>query len=473
METKTLRGMDFILHENGSKKIDQGKLIQFLEANGFHQTQIEGKVNLVDISQNLAQETSIYEIIQFLRNMLELFDPEVCSVFLKNPGSFVGYQKLLSLKQIDIFSDRDTVNTSKFFFKNCYCEISKDLISVKEYELLDSPVWKKRIIKRSYEAPVDSSPGQFELFCQKITGGTEERFLAFQSWYGYLMHRNREKGENKAVILYDEKMGEGDTANGRTGKSLLGEVLSMVREVVPFDGKDLKKNSVFKNQRLTHTSDLLFYDDYSKGQNLENLYSILTTGIEVEKKGKPAFYIPRAKAPKLLITSNYYIPGDGGDSDLARRYEFEISNYFSRKYQPENEFGIRFFAESWPEEEWNKFFYFLFKCVQVYLVHGLIEAEPLSLHKNKLISSTCEEFEEFAEVYFLLNERLDKRELHKNFIEYYSDNHKDLSINQFTRWCKEYSHQKGYLFNDKSSGGNFYCWFFTNNSINETEDEKN
>src|SRR5690606_11670443 len=112
------------------------------------------------------------------------------------------------------------------------------------------------------------------------------------------------------------------------------------------------------HQRVNLTTEILFYDDFTKEVSFEIFYPLVTTGVEVEKKRKQAFFIPYDKSPKILISSNYLVRGTGGSSDIRRKFEFELSNYFNENHTPEDEFGNRFF-DDWNEEQWNEFYGFM------------------------------------------------------------------------------------------------------------------
>src|SRR5690606_35965421 len=120
---------------------------------------------------------------------------------------------------------------------------------------------------------------------------------------------------------------------------------------------------------------------------------------------------------KILITSNYPVKGPGGSSDIRRRHEFELSNYYDADFTPEMEFGNRFFGNSWEQEEWNKFFYFMMSCVQDYLRNGLIEVKPINLKTSKLIERSCQEFVQFANENVKFNVWQDKRDFEIRFKE--------------------------------------------------------
>ena len=448
-----------IQDENGKKKILQSRLVKFLEANGFNQVFIDGESSYIREENRVIRKISIIEIVGFLRQILEKDEyAEAYDVFAQSMTSFIGKAKLLLLKTVQPADDKDSRDLSRLFFKDCYCEITAESIEIKSYNALDITIWENRIVQRSFSEPDDNKIGQFEKFCTNITGNDPERFKALKSFLGYLLHRNKDRGENKAIILYDEMMGVGDRANGRTGKTLLGNAIEQCRELIFYDGKTTNYTGNFIYQRIKHSTDTVYYDDLPKNIDFDKFYSFLTTGIQVEKKYQQAFYIEGKDAPKLLISSNHYVKGDGGSSDLARRYEFEIVNYYDKDFMPEQEFGNRFFGNDWSIMEWSKFFRFMMECIQTYLTSGLVEAEPINLGKNKIIDSTSKEFLEFAEVYFIIDKKLEKRELLETFKEYFPL-WQDLSPHQFTKWCKTYARHKGIFYRDKPSGGDYYCWF--------------
>jgi len=289
---------------------------------------------------------------------------------------------------------------------------------------------------------------QFKEFCEILCKNDEKRLESLKTILGYLLHRNRERGEDRVVILYDEKMRENLLANGGTGKTLLAKALSYCRETVLFDGKNVKKGSWFKNQRIELSTEILVYDDLSKDISLEEFFNMTTTGIEVEKKRKQSFMIDYDKMPKILMSSNYYIKGPGGSSDARRRLEFEVANFFDDKSRPEDYFGNRFFGRDWDDNEWSRFYYFMMSCVKDYFQYGLMVPEGINLIKSKNLTDTTENFTEFADSYFELDSWLDKRKMLKDYNDYFDEK---ITSHQFTKWVKTYSGNKNLEFQDKSS----------------------
>jgi hypothetical protein len=434
--------------------ISHSKLIGFLNDEGFSKAKIDetNSILVKQVNNRIVRssEESIKTVLQ--QHLIKHSNDEVLEVFTKGIGSYVSKGKLDLLNQTELIDDRDAKDSSNFFFKNQFCNVSANGIQNLDYSDLKFVIWENKVIKRNFTASTEDKPGNFEIFCKNITFNDDERFLALKTILGYLLHRNKDVGESKAIILYDEKMGLNKQAHGGTGKTLLSQALKECRELEIFDGKEIKENSFFKNQRLSHTTDLMVYDDLKASVSFESFFPMITSGIEVEKKGKQAFYIEQDKAPKILISSNYIVKGPGGSSDSRRRHEFEIANYYNEESTPEMEFGSRFFNKDWTEEEWNKFYFFMMTCVMDYFTYGLIEAKPINLRKNRMIEGSCPEFIEFAKSHIPFNQWIDKRELVAVFQGFYTVV-EGLSSHTFTKWIKDYAVNLGCEYADKSTGG--------------------
>lgn len=440
----------------GKAKISHSRLIYFLEENGFMRLKLN-EINFVLVKKknNRLVETSIGEIVNFIKNyLIELKVLDVYEVFAKGLGSYISIAKLNLISLEELPNDRDNKFSSNFYFDNCYCNVTKEGISVLSYDNLPAVIWEKRVINKIYLKPENTQIGQFELFCRNITKDSEERFLALKTIIGFLLHRNREFGEMKAIIFYDENMSMNNFANGGTGKTLLSKAIDIFRDVESFDGKEIKNGSWFKNQRINLTTDVIVYDDLNKDISLESFYSVITSGIEVEKKRKDAFFIEFENSPKILITSNYPVKGPGGSSDVRRRHEFEIANYYDADFTPEIEFGNRFFDKYWGRDEWSKFFDFMMGCVQEYLKYGLLNAPEINLRKERIVDKSCKEFVEFADENIILNEWGDKRQFQQDFSNKYIK-FKDVTPHIFNKWIENYAISLGGLYETKSTGGNY------------------
>ena len=430
-------------------KISKYNLSLFLESYGVYKTNYLNEKILICISNGTIKETCIKDIRLFLRSYLESINEiEVLKVYMQNISNFVNSAFLDGLNYKHIDSDKDEKDTSSFYFNNVIAEICSNSVTIKGWVTQNKLIWKNRIINRNFNHKLGYT-GQFEIFCKNLSNNEDQRFQSLKTIIGYLLHRYNNPSLAKAVILIDEDISFDNVANGRRGKSLLCRGISMCREVTFMNGKSIKSNSNFKNQRITKTTDIVFYDDVRKDFDFESLYDTITSGIVVEKKHAAETFINPEDAPKTLISSNYIVKGTNGTSDTARRCEFEVSSYYSINKSPRDEFGNNMF-DDWDKDEWNLFYSFMASCVQEYLRHGLIEAKPINIRKNKLIANTDINFAKFYENNIIVDEWINKREL----LEHYNQTYNlDITSNAFTRMIKSAALLDKLEYVDKSSGG--------------------
>src|SRR5690606_8997682 len=151
--------------------------------------------------------------------------------------------------------------------------------------------------------------------------------------------------------------------------------------------------------------------------------------IEVERKRQAAFEIPFERSPKVLISSNHYVKGPGGSSDRRRRCEFELANYYSEKFTPEDDFGNLFFSQ-WDEDEWNRFYFFMMDSVQIFLKHGLIAGDNTKEKDRRLENLTSPIFLQAMKDLCPVNEWVDQR----MFLDLLRIEIPDLTAHTFTKW---------------------------------------
>jgi hypothetical protein len=197
---------------------------------------------------------------------------------------------------------------------------------------------------------------------------------------------------------------------------------------------------------------LLVFDDVKKNFNFEALFALITGGITLEYKGQDAIKLPVQKSPKILITTNYTIQGSGGSFD-ARKFEIEMSNYFSVDHTPMDEFGHMLF-DDWDDNQWKSYDNFMLYCLQFYLKHGLVKPNFKNLVLRKFINETSPEFYEFVtDGNIKPNVRYQKAVLYNNICEEYKDLKKWLSQKKLNTWIKKYADFKGYDFLDGNTNG--------------------
>lgn len=459
--------------EKGKTTIIQSKLNQFIEDSGFSKVKKEdGSIMYVKELGNVVYEVYDTDIIDFVKNYLKKIDDEdVFEAFSKGITGYLSPSKLKLLKTTELLNDRDTKDSSYFHFSNISCQVGAGYVKSTIIEDLPLKIWNKRLIDRPFYSLSPYKKSQFETFCFNLCGQDLERFLVLRTIIGYLLHRYQDPKNARAVILVDEKISFNGEANGGTGKTLLIKGIEHCRELVVMDGKNMKTKSWFKNQRIDFTTDVVFYDDVTADFNLEQLYSMITTGIPVEKKYKGEIFIKPEDAPKIVISSNYVVSGTGGNTDTRRRCDFEVSDHYGPDNTPFDEFGNRFF-EDWEHDEWNAFYSFMMGCVSTYLKNGLLIAEPINLKKNTLINSTSIEFYTFLKTNPIKHDKwLLKSEIKETFVKEFP-NQKNVSPHQFTKWMKLYAKDAQLIYKDRKAGEKYQFMLQSKDSGKEVKDGK-
>jgi hypothetical protein len=438
----------------GNLKIIHRKLLGYLEENGFAVMNIGGTSRLVRIVDNIIDDVDEGDLSRFISNYLESINElEVLNLFIQGVSAYLNKRKYEFLPKINWISDKDPKDCAYFYFKNSAVLVTKVKLELIPYTNLNHKIWQNRILNRDFN-DVPRGNGQFEDFCFKLSKEDPERLKALKTAIGYLMHRHNDQSVVKAIILLDENATNGGKTNGGTGKSLIFKALSQCLEAVLIDGKNMKRDSRFSNQRISHSSDIVCFDDVNTSFNLDMIYSMTTSGVVIEKKGKDECVLKPEDAPKILITTNYHLAGPGGSSDIRRRYQFEVPGYFSDKNTPKDEYGNLFFDE-WDENEWNIFDCFMIECVQLFLKEGLLEAKPLKLKVNKFTQLTSTEFHDFTLNGFLITGKwIEKKDLLQEFTDAYPDL-EDVSSNTLTRWVKKYAEENDLEYTDRKIGGKY------------------
>jgi hypothetical protein len=423
--------------EKGKVVLSPHKYKSFLQENKFFKFIPNGSNNFIfiKIERNLIEDTTSNKIKDFVLNYLEKIENIGMQPFdyMANSTKYFKDDYLNFLDTISVNIKEDTQEKCYLYYENCAVEVSKNEIKKIDYIDLDGFVWKNQVIGRNFE---DKDPTDciFEKFISKISGGEKQKFVSFCSLIGYLLHSYKTPANNKAVILNDEAISE--NPNGGSGKGIFCNAIGKMKKMVSIDGKQFGFDKSFAYQLVQADTQILLFDDVKKNFAFENLFSLITEGITIEKKNKDAIKIDVHKSPKIVITTNYPIGGIGGSFD-RRKLEYEFSSYFSSKHTPFDEFGTMLF--DWDKEEWMKFDNFMIQCVQIYLLKGLIVAESKNLDLKKFIKETSMEFADWCRDGAIDRDIIIyKSKKYTEFIEEFAD-FKNLTRKRFSQWTECYA----------------------------------
>ncbi len=424
---------DFWYFEKKKPKIDPLKYKWFLERSGFKKYFPFGaqKPIWVKIQSNIVSETSVEKIkdyvLDFLLDRNEFDVWRYCS----NYGNIFSENFLLMLESIELEILRDQKDTSFIAFKNGILKIKKDSAKLEEYVDVEGYIWNSQIINRNFQNQ-KSKDNDYRQFIINITHNEP---LPMECAIGYLLSGYKNKMNNKAIILNDEEIS--NNPEGGTGKGLFVQGIRQIRKVSILDGKSFDDKKNFAYQTVTPDTHVLVFDDVKKNFDFESKFSLVTEGITIERKNKDALKLSVEDSPKMLISTNYAIKGEGNSHD-RRRHELEIAQFYGKKLTPYDDFKRNLF-DDWSDDDFRAFDNYMVYCLQCYLTHGLIQQHNAkNLKKRKFIIETSMEFMQWVNDGQEFD-RTSKAEAFENFTNEYPDFKKWLNRKTFNIWVQKWA----------------------------------
>ena len=379
---------------------------------------------------------------------------------------FRSYLSMVS--SIDVKFNRDTAHESFIYYQNAVVKTTKDSIEVLDYSDVSDLIWTNQVIKRDIQIK-DESEGIFKTFIWKVSGENPDRYYTLKSVIGYLMHSYQNEAKPKAIIFNDEMISE-DIPNGGSGKGLIHRAIGHIKNIVIEDGKKFDAKSQFAYQKVNKDTQIFLMDDVPKHFNFESLFSIITEGMTIEKKGQDAYQIPFKESPKISITTNYTINGSGASHE-RRVFEVEIANYFNENLTPEMEFGHLFFTE-WGSKEWAHFDNFMIRCVQFFLKNGLVQSDKVNLKLRKFKNEVGTEFIEFMDQQKLDGLPKNRKEFRDEFNRQYPNVSKYNTPQKFNKKVKDYCDFHNISLSEEKFNG-IVCFYIGDQTAADVWDELN
>ena len=413
------------------------RFMQYLEFNNIYKFYPDDNSGTFLFVKNDKNFISVFEepkIKDFVLSDLRQRSHIDAFELMANTTSYFMSNYLSMVSSIDVKFNRDTANTSYIYYQNAVVKTTKDAIETLEYSQIDDLIWRNQVIKRDIELNAESE-GVFKTFIWKVSGENPERYYTLKSVIGYLMHSYQNEAKPKAIIFNDEMISE-DIPNGGSGKGLIHRAIGHIKNVVIEDGKKFDPKGQFAYQKVNKDTQIFLMDDVPKHFNFESLFSIITEGMTVEKKGQDAYQIPFKDSPKISITTNYTIQGSGASHE-RRVFEVEIANYFNEYHTPEMEFKHLFFSE-WDAAEWARFDNFMIRCVQYFLKNGLVQSDKVNLKLRKFRNEMGTEFIEFMEMQKFEGKPINRKEFRDDFNKQYPNVAKFNTPQKFNKKVKDY-----------------------------------
>jgi hypothetical protein len=443
----------WLVDDKGKISINSFRYKDFLERNGFKKyfPHEATEPTLVYVHENKVVETSVERIKDFVLNYLvQREEIEVWNYCAKFNNLF-SEAYLLMLPTIELMMLRDTRQKSFIAFRNGVLEITKDSIELVEYFTVGGYIWENQIINRDFEL-LEEFENEYKIFINNISSNEP---LSIECVIGYLISTYKNKMNNKAIILNDETIT--DNPEGGTGKGLFIQGINQIRKIAILDGKTFDDKKSFPYQTVSTETQVLVFDDVIRNFNFENKFSLVTEGMTLERKNKDAIKLKVEDSPKMVISTNYAIKGEGNSHD-RRRFEVEIAQYYGKNLSPFDEFGKQLF-DDWEDSEFLKFDNYMVRCLQSFLKLGLVAQNAKNIKLRKFIAETSMEFLEWVgeKENVGRNCRLEKKLYYDKFVDEYQDFKKWLTRKKFNIWIQKYCSYMSYSYNDGHSASS--QWF--------------
>lgn len=410
---------------------------------------------------------------------------EVNEMLIKGVSQYVGPDKLSLLGFIEPNFIKPNRESQYFYFdKSCWF-INKDTVQEIGYESITHHIWeeqKKNIPAKylgeplisfnmqdgqcNYDVAQDGKACQFLQFLinasnftwrknpEEIEAAEENEnrihLLSKLCAIGYMAMEAKDNNVARAVIGMDGKQSEVGESNGRSGKSLIGELM---RNVVPTAYISGKRNDIFGDQFIWNdvqeNTKLVFIDDVLQNFNFEFLFPNITGDWTINYKGGRRITIPFSQSAKIYIPTNHAIRGSGSSYN-DRQWLIAFSDFYNDVHKPLDDFGCLFFSE-WDYDQWNLAWNLLANCIQLYLKFGVVQAPGERLEMRKLRQEITEPLISWADEYFSdpanLNRRLVRKELYDAFCNYDQAQKRFITSTIFKKKFRLYCEWKGYIFN--------------------------
>jgi hypothetical protein len=419
------------MHNFFKNRPNENSSFNIIKKNGIF-LEIQDETDIKDFVLNYVLDNELGEdIFNLLTTRLTIFKRD--------------YLSMIESKKIEVL--KDTKDIAYLFYNNGVVEVKKDTQELKEYKDYGLSIWKDQIIDRNY-IESDHHESEFRTFIWKISGENVERYNTFQSVIGYLVHSYKSNGNNKAIILNDEMIS--DEPNGRSGKGLFWNALKHMKKVQSIDGKQFSFAGDFPYQSVKTDCQILVFDDVKRNFLFENLFSVITEGIEITYKGKDTIKLPVEDSPKILITTNYTIKGTGGSHD-ARKFEVELSTFFNSGHTP-IDFFKHYLFNDWDSLEWARFDCYIIECIKKYLNNGLMNYESISLPFKKFELEITKDLFEIIET-IKCSEWTVFDDFYQSYVQNVNKKWEAQKKNAVTRNLKKYIEFFKYKYEEISSNG--------------------
>jgi hypothetical protein len=370
------------INDLGGVSTEPYKYTNFLQNKNFIRVfSPDDKIQVIKNENNIVEfYNHNTELPSFLHKHIVEYDYYSNVINHLAKDSHTLYRSLFHLPNINLKYHKDKKETFGLLFKNGYYELSKGN-DIKKTELDKNSFFAKHHTQSIDFKPLDEV-SIFETFIQRVSTGKKDaetydsndikKIEEFCTMIGYMCHNYKNPVNSPAIILSDVGA-NGINRNGGRGKSLITEAIRMVQKSI-FKGSnsEFDPNYQFNWDDLDISHNTYIIDDVKYNFKYDDLYTNILGSISAHRKGRKAETIDFEDTPKFMITTNWVVMYDEQNTSTNRRFiEYQLTDYYNKDNKPEKEFGGMFFKE-WDANEWNRFYTFIFTCVDLYLTNGIL-----------------------------------------------------------------------------------------------------
>ncbi|MBZ9787606.1 hypothetical protein LB456_09075 [Psychroflexus sp. CAK57W] len=434
--------------------LEQENFIRVTEANNDTITIFKDSNNVVKPFNHLT------DTVAYLKSQINEYNTfEVENKLAKDNNTNIKNSFLL-MQPKPLKYYRDGEHSFGLPFKNGFCRFNKDIsnIEIIPYKEVKGFFPEHNTQKRVFNPTKDNAEmSEFQRFLTMVSVGKDPEkdtldkeeqkiFDSFCNMFGYLCHTYKNPSFAKAIVLTDHNA-DGVNRNGGRGKSLIYKALEQVQNINVKGGTEFTPGYKHRFADLEASQKVYVLDDVPPNYDYDSFYTNITGETFCEYKGTTGVTIPFEESPKFLFTTNWIIKHDKKGTSTNRRFmEFKFKDYFNESCTPKDIFGHSFFEE-WDNDEWNRFYNFVFACVKSFIELGLEAPEYDKETDNYKVSfyneSLTLEFErifnnmKFKNDGFTVNDFLTEYQMgslkHEKY--FHKNNTKEL-INQYLNYHK-------------------------------------
>jgi hypothetical protein len=455
---------------DGNISLDKGSVIRYFEVGlptmGFYLFNHDGNFLPIQMKEGIIREVDHKDVRSFVQLIMSHLPngKDLIHAMTLAYNAFFDAKVLTALPILHGYKLlKDTRSRAYRFHTNGVVEVSND----GSYKLIgydDIPdnrlVWASNIQPRPISQDLlnqydeetfvsdntDKDGHHFYKWMQNLSKRLEgntwvynpKNFKSIVSGFGYMLHRYW--ADQKVVCLLDENPTDG-SANGRTGKSMvMNYAMSAALDTVVVDGKVLGSKNAnssaqnFKFNGVTPTTQYIGIDDCHHTFDFSSLFNLVTGNITVNKKYGRMFDLKGHDKPKLGLSTNHTIKGDGVSYDDRQHLCFAGEYYQYHKMvlgkSPDKLHGGWLFDEEWGDRNWSEFDAVCVNALRYYLKNGLVGGGSNAQYKlNKLYATVGSK-----ELTTTLHRFLEKNEgmtTYQKYMDGMSDEESDRCLQEF------------------------------------------